>query len=88
MAVVLLQHAEVVVAELVGDVFDGQSGVGHQAGGGVAERLRRGLRLSDGNSDVGAQHDKVEIHQRDFESNLEFERVSSGARWYRTWNGC
>jgi hypothetical protein len=34
-AVVLLQHAEVFVAELVGDVFDGQSG----ARGGVTQQV-------------------------------------------------
>ena len=39
-AVVLLEHAEVFVAELVGDVFDGQSGVGHQAGGRVPQQVR------------------------------------------------
>ena len=38
-AVVLLQHAEVFVAELVGHVFDGQPGVGHQAGGGMAQQV-------------------------------------------------
>jgi hypothetical protein len=39
-AVVLLEHADVFVAELVGDVLDGESGVGHQAGGGVAQEVR------------------------------------------------
>ena len=38
-AVVLLEHAEVGVAELVGDLFDGDAGVGHEAGGGVAEQV-------------------------------------------------
>jgi hypothetical protein len=35
-SVVLLEHAEVFVAELVGDVFDEKSGVDHQTGAGVA----------------------------------------------------
>ena len=38
-SVVLLEHAEVFVAELVGDLFDGHAGVGHEAGGGVAEHV-------------------------------------------------
>ncbi|HUF98507.1 MAG TPA: hypothetical protein VMM60_10290, partial [Ilumatobacter sp.] len=42
-AVVLLQHPEVFVAELVGRLFDGKSGAGHEAGGGVAEVWRSRL---------------------------------------------
>jgi hypothetical protein len=38
-AVVALEHAEVCMAELVGDLFDGHAGVGHEAGGGVSEQV-------------------------------------------------
>ena len=47
----LLQHAEVFVAELVGDLLDGQPGVGHQAGSGVAQQVGGPATLDAGGVD-------------------------------------
>ena len=50
-AVVLLQHAEVFVAELVGDVFDGHSGVSHRPSmPAVAMRRSNSLRTAFGSA--------------------------------------
>jgi hypothetical protein len=39
-AVVLLEHSQILVAELVGDLFDWHAGVGHERCGRMAELVR------------------------------------------------
>jgi hypothetical protein len=57
-SVVLLEQAEIFVAELVGDLFDGESGVCHEAGGGVAKQVGSpvtfDVRSSDNAIEFGA----------------------------------